>query len=134
MTRSKNGQFAKGNPGGPGRPPRQTEKDYLLAMTEIVTLDDWRQIVELARQQALKGDHTARKWLADTLLGSKPNLARAQAIEAAGLDEGATALLEIAGYMFQNEVSPELVRSIANALAERREKEPHTSADNPQTI
>lgn len=80
MTRSKNGQFAKGNPGGPGRPPRQTEKDYLLAMTEIVTLDDWRQIVELARQQALKGDHTARKWLADTLLGNM-SLRKAAAIE-----------------------------------------------------
>lgn len=76
MTRTKNGQFAPGNPGGPGRPKRATETEYLLAISEVVTLDDWREIVARAVAQSKRGDPSARKWLAEYLL---PTMSMAQA-------------------------------------------------------
>jgi hypothetical protein len=36
--RDRGGRFAKGNPGGPGRPPRTTEANYLIALTDVVPL------------------------------------------------------------------------------------------------
>jgi hypothetical protein len=39
--RTSDGRFVPGNPGGPGRPPRQTEREYLRAMLAGCTLEDW---------------------------------------------------------------------------------------------
>jgi hypothetical protein len=44
--RDDNGRFAKGNPGGPGRPRRAVEADYLAALSQAVPLEKWRDIVE----------------------------------------------------------------------------------------
>ena len=44
-----NGQFAAGNP---GRPPRYVERDYLATLSEAVTPERWRQIVERALADA----------------------------------------------------------------------------------
>lgn len=93
MTRKPNGTFAPGNPGGPGRPRRQTEAAYLVALSEAVTVEDWQEIVRVAVVAAKSGDAQARKWLSDYLLGvnppqaERPTLARAHAITAAGADE-----------------------------------------------
>lgn len=35
-----------------------------------VTFDDWRTIVKKAVTQAKRGDHMARKWLGDYLMGT----------------------------------------------------------------
>jgi len=95
MKRNPDGTFAQGNEGGPGRPRRQTEAAYLVALSEAVTLDDWREIVKAAVIAAKSGDAQARKWLSDYLLGvnpagTRPTLARAHALklaqEAAGDD------------------------------------------------
>lgn len=69
MERDAQGRFAKGNRGGPGRPPRKTEERYLRAMTRAVLLKDWRAIVKRAVAQARTGDKDARRWLSDYLLG-----------------------------------------------------------------
>ena len=66
------GRFAPGNPGGPGRPRRAVERDYLAALSEAVTLADWRDIVKAAVLAAKQGDSKARDWLARYLLGEKP--------------------------------------------------------------
>lgn len=79
MSRDANGQFAKGNPGGPGRPPRATETDYLNALTEVVTLDDWRQIGARAVADAKTGDKAAREWLSKYLIGDSPPTLRGHA-------------------------------------------------------
>ena len=70
MVRDRSGRFTKGNPGGPGRPPRATEAEYLGALADMVSLADWREIAEKAVQQAKRGDATARKWLSDYLMGA----------------------------------------------------------------
>jgi hypothetical protein len=66
--RDSNGQFCAGHPGGPGRPPRQTEAAYLLALSEAVTPDRWRAIVARAIEDAEQGDDKARAWLSTHLL------------------------------------------------------------------
>jgi len=62
-------KFTKGNPGGPGRPKRQTEAAYLETMLAAVPLDVWQKIVESAVQAALSGDDRARSWLGKYLVG-----------------------------------------------------------------
>ena len=70
--RTQDGRFATGNAGGPGRPRRAVEQDYLARLSDAVTLDDWESIVEVAVNQAMEGDEKARAWLAKYLLGEKP--------------------------------------------------------------
>jgi hypothetical protein len=66
------GRFTAGNPGGPGRPPRPVEREYLRALNEAVSLEDWQAVVRAAVTQAKEGDGKAREWLARYLLGTDP--------------------------------------------------------------
>jgi hypothetical protein len=61
--------FKKGNPGGPGRPKRATEKKYLEAVIAGCPLYKWRRIIEVAARDAMGGDKDARNWLAKYLVG-----------------------------------------------------------------
>jgi hypothetical protein len=70
--RNTNGTFGPGNPGGPGRPRRAVEREYLSALAEAVALEDWRQIVARAVQDAKAGDARAREWLSKHLMGDDP--------------------------------------------------------------
>ena len=66
------GRFAHGNAGGPGRPRRSVEREYLATLGEAVPLDQWREVVARALADAKAGDAAARTWLAKYLLGDKP--------------------------------------------------------------
>jgi hypothetical protein len=66
--RQAGGKFAPGNAGGPGRPRRAVEVEYLAALNEVVSLEDWREIVRDAVRQAKFGDSKAREWLAKYLI------------------------------------------------------------------
>lgn len=48
---------------------RRTEGDYMGALLDTVTLDDWRAVVAGALQAAKDGDAQARNWLAQYLIG-----------------------------------------------------------------
>jgi hypothetical protein len=89
------GRFAPGNRCSPGRPPRATEKAYLVAMTEAVSVEDWRLIVARAVTDALRGDGAARQWLASYLIGmptkEAPTITAAQAAALSGGDDVALA-------------------------------------------
>lgn len=67
--RDERGRFVKGHSGGPGRPSRATERDYLAALSEAVGIDTWRDIVGRAVDDAKAGDGKARDWLAKYLIG-----------------------------------------------------------------
>jgi hypothetical protein len=69
---TKTGQFTEGNAGGPGRPRRAVERQYLAALNDAVTLDDWKDIVKAAVQAAKEGDGKARGWLTRYLIGTDP--------------------------------------------------------------
>ena len=69
MVRDKTGKFVKGHPGMGGRPSKAKEEMYYRILITSCTADDWTAIVEKAVKQAKLGDATARKWLADYLIG-----------------------------------------------------------------
>ena len=62
------GRFAVGNSGGPGRPRRQAEEDYLQTLSERVPLALWAEIVDKAASDAAAGDAKARDWLSKYLM------------------------------------------------------------------
>jgi hypothetical protein len=67
--RNANGRFATGWRGGPGRPRRAIEAEYLVALSETVPLDAWRAVCQIALDQARNGDAKAREWLSSYLIG-----------------------------------------------------------------
>ena len=67
--RDPDGRFQKGGKGGPGRPRRAIESDYLAKLSEAVPLSVWQEIVAKAVEDAREGDHAARAWLAGYLCG-----------------------------------------------------------------
>ena len=67
--RNTNGRFAAGWCGGPGRPSRSVEAQYLITLRESVPLETWGKICEAAVAQAVSGDAKAREWLANYLIG-----------------------------------------------------------------
>ncbi len=86
--RAPDGRFLKGWKGGPGRPRRAVESDYLRRLSEGVSLSAWARVVKKALEQAQAGDDKARSWLSKYLLG-EPNehaLRNLAADEIAGID------------------------------------------------
>jgi hypothetical protein len=67
--RDDRGRFAQGNCGGPGRPRRAVERDYLAALADAVSIDRWRAIVDRAVEDASQGDAKARQWISEYLTG-----------------------------------------------------------------
>lgn len=66
------GRWAEGNAGGPGRPRRPVEREYLAALSDAVSLETWREIVDKATVDAKNGDGKAREWLTRYLVGETP--------------------------------------------------------------
>jgi recombinational DNA repair protein RecR len=69
MTRDEKGRFIKGHEKIGGRKSKATEQSYLSIMLDVISEDDFREIVIKARDQAKRGDATARKWISDYILG-----------------------------------------------------------------
>jgi len=69
--RDTKGRFVPGNTAskGHGRPPKEREERFYEITLNAVTYKDWDAIVKKARDQALRGDAVARKWLSDFLVG-----------------------------------------------------------------
>jgi hypothetical protein len=83
--RDGNGRFAAGNPGGPGRPRRAVELEYLAILADAVPPGQWKKIVAHAVKDALAGDSKARRWLGEHLLGrQREPLTMLAVTEAAG--------------------------------------------------
>lgn len=72
--RDERGRFAAGNPGGPGRPRRAVELEYLAALGDELTLDSWREIVRRAVEDAKAGEPKAREWVTKYALGGAQSL------------------------------------------------------------
>jgi len=87
VTRDPHGRFVKGNPGGPGRGKKEVEESYLQAFRDTVSPEDWRAIIGKAVADAKNGDATARRFIADYLIGTPK-----QSIEMTGKNDGAIRL------------------------------------------
>ena len=68
--RDGNGRFTLGHPGGPDRPRRSVEREYLRVVLTVCSLERWAQIVERAACDAAAGDAKAREWIARYVIGS----------------------------------------------------------------
>ncbi len=79
--RDNNGRFAKGNRGGPGRPRRHVESEYLAALSDTVTMDSWKQVCQRAVEDAINGDSKAREWLTKHMVGDGQRITRLAAAE-----------------------------------------------------
>ncbi len=64
-----NGRFAKGNGGGPGRPRKCREEQYLALLLSECNLEDARVIIRSTVSRAKAGDKSAREWLFNYILG-----------------------------------------------------------------
>ncbi len=85
--RDARGRFAPGNAGGPGRPRRAVEADYLRTLATACPPERWAKIVARAVADAEAGDAPARAWLSKHLLGADPpSLLRIAAEESLGVD------------------------------------------------
>ena len=69
--RGPDGRFLPGNKASRngGRPRRSTEEKYLKALSDSVSIDDWKAIATKAIAQAKDGDKDARAWLGNYLIG-----------------------------------------------------------------
>jgi hypothetical protein len=77
------GKFAPGNPGGPGRPRRHIERDYVAALARVVSPGDWQEVLATTLARAKEGDDRARDFLARRLLGNEPPTLLELAVEEA---------------------------------------------------
>lgn len=70
--RNEKGQFAEGNQAavGHGR-PRKPAPEYLAAVADELTLEDWREIIKSAIGDAKNGDHRAREWVTKMFLDAQ---------------------------------------------------------------
>jgi hypothetical protein len=87
--RDKQGKFSAGDCGGPGRPPRAVEIDYLRVLSDACTLPEWQIICKTAIELAKKGDAKSREWISLHLLPRPDgalNLARLDAADRIGFD------------------------------------------------
>jgi len=69
MERDEKGRYLRGHKSNGGRPSRPKEEKYYTILMTSCTAEDWKAIVGKAIEQARRGDATARKWLADYLVG-----------------------------------------------------------------
>lgn len=107
--RNPQGRFQPGTKGGPGRPPRATEENYLLALVDACPLTVWAEIVQKAVTDAREGDDRARAWLASYLLGSPKGSAPSPSTALVGRLLGTDKVLESAARTL---AKPELDREM----------------------
>ena len=70
---------AEADGAAPAVPRRLVELDYIAAVADVVSLEDWNQIVRAAVYLAKAGDFRARDWVAAYLTGGKELLGLAAA-------------------------------------------------------
>jgi hypothetical protein len=81
LTRSANGQFAKGNCGGPGNPNPRRTAELQAAIWSAVTSDDLQAILRSMVQAALAGDVAAAKLILDRMFGKQSLLSMMEEAE-----------------------------------------------------
>lgn len=119
IERNGKGQFGHGNRGGPGRPKRQTEREYLHALRDVVSLDAWQRIVARAVFDAEAGDGKAREWLARYLIGDVANVATLEGLSVADLESHLNGLIESCGLRLPGDGWLNLAQQ---SLEERRQR------------
>jgi hypothetical protein len=128
-TRNPDGTFGPGNRFGKGRPRRLIERDYLGVISDRISVDDWKEVVEAALQGAKQGEFRAIEWLSRHLLGATKDdtpLKSLAVIEERGFDTAKEiSSLANARYEYQHcdEVKKLVQQAYENGRAEGRQYE-----------
>lgn len=82
---------------GNGKPERRRpiEREYLVTLNAVVSLDRWRAICEKAADDALAGDARARDWLSKWLLATESRPLTVLAAQESGATPEAAAEAEL---------------------------------------
>jgi hypothetical protein len=72
------GRFTKGNSFGQGRPRKEIERDYLIAMRNACSSDDVKEIFGKLVEQAKGGDLKAARFVVEQFVGLRDPLALTQ--------------------------------------------------------
>ena len=80
--RDASGKFTKGNTGNPGGRPK-SDLSITALIDAVVTVDDWKFIIEAQVKRARRGDNKAIEWLTDRRFGKA-----IQATQLTGADGG----------------------------------------------
>jgi hypothetical protein len=72
-TRNRDGTFAKGNPGGPGRPRKAYEASRQAVVFRSVPDETVARIIDVLVTAALQGDVQAAKAVLSLVLPAKPD-------------------------------------------------------------
>jgi pyruvate-formate lyase-activating enzyme len=70
--RTPRGQFAKGNPGGPGNPHAKRVAEFREAIMDAVSTADLKAVAKALVRRAKEGDIAAARELFDRVLGKSP--------------------------------------------------------------
>jgi hypothetical protein len=125
-TRDEKGRFLPGHAlAGPGRPPRSTEADYARVTVDSVSPDEWADIMELAKKDAMNKRspyvrQMARKWLAEYLIGKPPTVLDIRATDAALIARAIEALKTLG--QSPNEVFEAIIRRADEQARQLSEK------------
>lgn len=119
--RTANGRFAKGNPGGPGR-PRHAVTEAANALDQVA-VEAAQELIEVAIKEARKGNMTALKLVLDR--GWPVHHRRPIAIDAPALvrsDDFLPAQAALTDAVLDGEVEPREGAVIASLLEEQRQR------------
>lgn len=138
--RTDRGRFAPGSEGGPGRPRRAIEADYMGALSAACPPETWRIICERAVQGAIGGNARDREWLSRLLIGdTAPSLADMAADELSGFDrvsdEAAFLKLQVDANARMREADLRVAAAIDACIEaderEKRQRETHPGSLDP---
>lgn len=141
QTRNRDGTFGPGNRFGRGRPRRLIERDYLAVISDRISLDDWKEVVEAALKASKQGEFRAIEWLSKHCLGSSKDetpLKSLAVIEERGFDAAKEITsLANARYEYQHcdEVKKLVQQAYENGRAEGRQYEREmANEEQPLTV
>lgn len=126
LRRDKNGQFAAGNAGGPGRPPAAKEEHYLELLRQTVDLSQWQTAISAVLRKAQEGDLRAFEALAKYIMPLP-----AQRLKLS--EEPAQEEFRVAG-MSPGELGESMVNRLIKKVMERRAYEKMVEADRLKAI
>lgn len=78
--------FKKGQGAPLGNKNAAKPPQYKKVIKDIVTVDEWAEVVHKALEQARDGDKDARKWLSDILISKNVRMAGGASLKLSGED------------------------------------------------
>lgn len=93
----------------------KTELAYLAAISDVVTVEDWRDLLGNTLTAAKEGDKAARDYITKLVIGNGQSLSETAKMVAMGIDDNALTLAKVA-----EETTPAMERLISEETLHTR--------------